>query len=120
MNPQRLIAARKARGITQQQLGEALGENQQNADFAKMRIYRYERGIVVPPYDIVCELAEILDIPECYLYIKDDLFAEQVLILYKNKELRESLLTLLTDKISKIEQYEQIFNTIKNTLSQLK
>ncbi|MDC9616357.1 hypothetical protein PSI19_21435, partial [Xenorhabdus khoisanae] len=59
-------------------------------------------------------------IPECYLYTEDDLFAEQILILYKNKDLRESLLTLLTEKISKVEQYEHVFSLIKNAISQLK
>lgn len=123
MNPKRLVAARKVRGMTQQQLGEALDENKQDkqdADFVRMRISRYERGQVTPPYDIACELAKILDIPECYLYTENDVFAEQVLMLYKNNELEKISLTLLTEKESKIKQYEQIFDVIKNAMSQLK
>ncbi|WP_446471505.1 helix-turn-helix domain-containing protein [Xenorhabdus stockiae] len=121
MNPQRLIAARKARGMTQKELGEALkDEDTQDSNVSKMKIYRYERGIIVPPYSVACELAKILDIPECYLYTEDDLLAEQILNFYKNKNIKESLLTLLTEKTSKVEQYEKVFNIIKDAISQLK
>ncbi len=53
---------------------------------AKQRISQYESGRVSPPFSLVCRLAEVLDVPECYFYVLSDDFARKVMALYKEEK----------------------------------
>ncbi|MDC9615506.1 helix-turn-helix transcriptional regulator [Xenorhabdus khoisanae] len=120
MNPQRLVDARKAKSLSQREVGEALGIA--NKERAKVKISEYERGVLTPPYNIACKIAAILDVPPCYFYIDDDNFADQVLILYRKNfchdhEFENELITTLTTKTRK---YEKAFEEFKNTMESIK
>ncbi|MEQ1966782.1 helix-turn-helix transcriptional regulator [Xenorhabdus nematophila] len=120
MNPQRLVDARKAKKLSQREVGEALGAI--SKEQAKLKISRYERGVLTPPYNVACQIAAILDVPTCYFYIDDDCFAEQVLILYRKNlchgdEFENELITTLTKKT---REYEKAFEDFKNTVEFIK
>ncbi|WP_426577085.1 helix-turn-helix domain-containing protein [Xenorhabdus stockiae] len=122
MNPRRLIDARKAKNLSQREVGEALGAS--SKEQAKLKISRYERGVLSPPYGVACQLATILSVPTCYFYIDDDddIFAEQVLILYKKNlchdhTFEDELITTLT---TKTKEYEKAFEEFKNAMEAIK
>ncbi|WP_426575266.1 helix-turn-helix domain-containing protein (plasmid) [Xenorhabdus stockiae] len=120
MNPQRLIDARKAKKLSQREVGEALEGTSKGR--ARIKISEYERGVLSPPYDVACQLAAILNVPTCYFYInnEDDIFAEQVLMLYRNNfgnGFEKELITTLTKKS---REYEKSFDDLKNTLEDFK
>ncbi|WP_167383300.1 helix-turn-helix domain-containing protein [Xenorhabdus ishibashii] len=110
MNKKRLSDSRKAQGLSQRELGEKLGF--EDEDVAKVTISRYERGIVSPEYKTAHEMAKILDVPLCYFYIEDekDFFAEQVLNLHRtgNTKLEEEL----SIARERIQQYEKALKTV--------
>lgn len=76
----RLRDARLRRGMTQAKLALLLDFEGYNL---KGAISNYETGKHTPAFQIVKTIAKILDYPECYFYIEDDAFAEQVLALYR-------------------------------------
>ncbi|TDB45240.1 XRE family transcriptional regulator [Photorhabdus khanii subsp. guanajuatensis] len=118
MKPQRLIAARKAQNLSQRAVGEALGII--DSEQARKKISRYEKGSVFPTYEVACQIAKILNVPECYFYIDDDFFAEQVLMLYKNNfsdGFENSLIITLKEKN---QEYEQALKDIKRTINSLR
>lgn len=78
----RLKEARKLCGMTQEKLGVMIGIEEATA---RQRISQYELGTHTPKYSLACQLAEILGVPECYFYVKDDEFAKKVLDLYKKE-----------------------------------
>lgn len=49
---------------------------------AYSRLSHDEKGTHKPSFELVCEFARVLNVPECYFYIIDDQFAEDVLKLY--------------------------------------
>ncbi|MDE9484238.1 helix-turn-helix domain-containing protein, partial [Xenorhabdus bovienii] len=114
MNAQRLVKARKEKGLSQRELGEALGT--EDSEQARGKIRRYERGGASPTYKTVCEIAEILNVPECYFYIKDDLFAEQVLLLFKKNLSDETENNLITTLKEKNKQYEKALKNIQKEI----
>ncbi|MGJ0637205.1 helix-turn-helix domain-containing protein [Xenorhabdus bovienii] len=122
MNPHRLLVARKAKGMSQRQLGEALGN--EDSEQARGRIYRYEKGVTSPTYEIARQIAHILDVPASYFYEDDDIFAERILNLYKNNypnnELENSLISVLKDSEEKKKEYEAVLKQIKNAMASLK
>lgn len=75
MLPYRLKEARLRKGISQQKLGVLAGIDEATAS---ARMNQYERGIHVPDFELVCRLAEVLDVPSCYFYTLEDELAEQV------------------------------------------
>ncbi|WP_426575383.1 helix-turn-helix domain-containing protein (plasmid) [Xenorhabdus stockiae] len=120
MNPKRLVDARKAKSLSQREVGEALGVS--NKERAKVKISEYERGVLTPPYDVACQIAAILDVPPCYFYIDDESFAEQVLILHKKNfsddhTFENELITTLT---TKTREYEKAFEEFKNDMEEFK
>nr|BET98683.1 hypothetical protein TCT1_36040 [Xenorhabdus sp. TCT-1] len=120
MNPQRLIDARKAKNLSQREVGETLGVK--DKERARIKISQYERGVLTPPYNVACQLAAIFDVPPCYFYIDDDHFAEQVLILYKKNlchdhTFEDELITTLT---TKTKEYEKAFEEFKNAMEAIK
>ncbi|WP_240042286.1 helix-turn-helix domain-containing protein [Photorhabdus khanii] len=113
-----MIAARKAQSLSQRAVGEALGII--DSEQARKKISRYEKGSVFPTYEVACQIAKILNVPECYFYIDDDFFAEQVLMLYKNNfsdGFENSLIITLKEKN---QEYEQALKDIKRTINSLK
>lgn len=75
----RLREARLKRSMTQAKLALLLDFEGYSLRGA---ISNYETGKYAPSFQIVKSIAKILDYPECYFYIEDDVFAEQVLALY--------------------------------------
>lgn len=72
----RLQTARKAAGLTQQQLGMEIGLE---IDVAATRVNRYERGVHDPDSDTAAKLAARLGLPLAYFYSDNEALAEVVL-----------------------------------------
>lgn len=79
MISKRLKEARLRAKMTQEKLGVMAGIEEATA---YSRLSHYENGTHKPNFELVCEFAKVLDVPECYFYIVDDKFAEDVLMLY--------------------------------------
>ena len=93
--PIRLKAARKAAGLTQQQLGMRLGMEQSTAS---ARMNQYEKGKHAPDYQTMQRIAQELGFPVAYFYCYDDLQAELLrLIANLPKDKQEALLAQLTN-----------------------
>ena len=71
--PVRLKAARKAKRISQKNLGILAGIDEFSAS---ARMNHYEKGKHLPDYETLCRIAKILDVPVPYFYCADDLMAE--------------------------------------------
>lgn len=83
MIPKRLKEARLRAKLTQEKLGVLAGIEEATA---YSRLSHYENGTHKPTFDLVCEFAKVLNVPECYFYTVDDDFAEAVLDLYSRWE----------------------------------
>lgn len=84
----RLQAARKAAGLTQQQLGLDIGLE---IDVAATRINRYERAVHDPDSETAEKLASRLGLPLAYFYSDSEALAEAVLTFARlppNKQLK--------------------------------
>lgn len=79
MITKRLKSARTRAGLTQEQLGVLAGIDESTA---RGRISSYETGAYRPVFETMCLFAKVLNVPECYFYIVDDQFAEEVLQLH--------------------------------------
>lgn len=79
MIPKRLKEARLRAKLTQEKLGVLAGIEEATA---YSRLSHYENGTHKPTFELVCEFARVLDVPECYFYTMDDGFAEAILKLY--------------------------------------
>ncbi|EBG6490189.1 helix-turn-helix transcriptional regulator [Salmonella enterica] len=79
MIPRRLKEARLRAKLTQEKLGVLAGIEEATA---YSRLSHYENGTHKPTFDLVCEFARVLNVPECYFYTVDDDFAQAVLDLY--------------------------------------
>lgn len=67
MNPgMRIRRFRILQGLTQKALGAAVGFPQENAD---IRIAQYESGARTPKYDLLCRMAQTLDVPPSALAV---------------------------------------------------
>ncbi|MDC9591583.1 helix-turn-helix transcriptional regulator [Xenorhabdus sp. XENO-10] len=82
MISKRLVSIRKARKLTQESLGSALELDDSEA--ARTKISHYENERYTPSFDIVCKIADYLDVPESYFYTRDDNFARRILELHKH------------------------------------
>jgi transcriptional regulator with XRE-family HTH domain len=78
--PLRLKSARKAVGITQQQLGIALG---MDPNTASARMNQYEKGKHAPDFLTMKRIAKELDVPVAYFYCEEDVLAELICVLGK-------------------------------------
>ncbi|HCT1747665.1 TPA: helix-turn-helix transcriptional regulator [Salmonella enterica subsp. enterica serovar Corvallis] len=83
MIPKRLKEARQRAKLTQEKLGVLAGIEEATA---YSRLSHYENGTHKPTFDLVCEFARVLNVPESYFYTVDDDFAEAVLDLYSRWE----------------------------------
>ncbi|HHQ4567845.1 helix-turn-helix transcriptional regulator [Aeromonas caviae] len=95
--PIRLKAARKATGLTQQQLGMRLGMEQSTAS---ARMNQYEKGKHAPDYQTMQRIAQELGYPVAYFYCDDELLAELICMMAKlsEEEQRELLQQLSIPK----------------------
>lgn len=75
----RLREARQARGMTQAELGAALGLEDENS--AAPRISRYERGDRMPDEKTMDALASALGLPVAYFHASSDALAETILLM---------------------------------------
>ncbi|HEK1028166.1 TPA: helix-turn-helix transcriptional regulator [Proteus mirabilis] len=82
MVPFRLRYARKMAKLTQTRLGTLAG---MDVASARSRISQYESGLHKPSFEVVCKLAKILNLPECYVYTVNDYLAEDIMKLYREK-----------------------------------
>lgn len=83
MLPKRLKEARLRAKLTQEKLGVLAGIEEATA---YSRLSHYENGTHKPTFELVCEFARVLDVPECYFYTVDDELAELILILWSASE----------------------------------
>ncbi|RSM25001.1 helix-turn-helix domain-containing protein [Aeromonas salmonicida] len=81
--PIRLKAARKAKDLTQQQLGMRLGMEQSTAS---ARMNQYEKGKHAPDYQTMQRIAQELGYPVAYFYCDDELLAELICMMAKLSE----------------------------------
>lgn len=82
MLPKRLKAARKKARLTQEKLGVMAGIDESTA---RSLVSQYESGTYRPTFEMMCSIAKVLNVLECYFYTVDDEFAEAVLGLYAAK-----------------------------------
>lgn len=101
MLTKRLKEARLRAGLSQEKLGILAGIDEASAS---ARMNQYEKGKHTPDFEMACKLAKVLDIPESYLYTKDDLMAE---------------LILKFSNVSKENKIEIINNVTKLTINKL-
>lgn len=82
MVPKRLKAVRDNSGLSQERFLQ-LADVDSVSD--KSQISKYESGKSTPPFEFVVKIAKALDYPEAYFYTIDDVFAESILQLHRNK-----------------------------------
>ena len=82
----RLKSARKAGGLTQQQLGMALG---MEPNTASARMNQYEKGKHAPDFLTMKRIAKELDVPVAYFYCEEDTLAELICVLGTLTEKRQ-------------------------------
>ncbi|MBU3543764.1 helix-turn-helix transcriptional regulator [Polynucleobacter sp. MWH-Mekk-B1] len=95
----RLREARLRANLPQDKLGVLIGLDEGSSS---ARISRYETGIHEPALATAQKLAEILNLPLCYLYCEDDEMAELILVLHalKKSELQKLLRQYEIPKVS--------------------
>jgi len=81
--PSRLKSARKAAGLTQQQLGMALG---MEPNTASARMNQYEKGKHAPDFLTMKRIAKELDVPVAFFYCEEDILSELSCALGKLKK----------------------------------
>ena len=78
--PERLREARAAKGISQKNLGIALG---MDPNTASARMNQYERGKHTPDYQTLKRMADELGVPVAYFFYEDELSGKLVCLLEK-------------------------------------
>jgi transcriptional regulator with XRE-family HTH domain len=87
--PHRLKQARKAKGISQKQLGIQLG---MEPGTASARMNHYEKGKHTPDYATLKAMADELGVPVAYFFCESESTAELLCLLEKmSEEEREEL-----------------------------
>ncbi len=79
--PKRLKEARKAKGLSQKELGILAG---MDTFSASARMNQYEKGVHAPDFKTVKALAKVLSVPTAFLFCEEDALAEEI-IGYKSK-----------------------------------
>lgn len=89
----RLKEARLAADISQKQLGIKAGIDE---FVASARMNQYETGKHIPDYDILKQIAKVLDVPTPYFYTQDKQLAELIHTYGRlNKKQRDALLEFI-------------------------
>jgi transcriptional regulator with XRE-family HTH domain len=65
----RMKEARLRAGLSQERLGVLAGIDEMSSS---ARMNQYERGKHEPDFSLVERVAQVLEVPECYFYCKDD------------------------------------------------
>lgn len=92
----RLSFARKAKGLSQKQLGILAGIDEFSAS---PRINQYEKGKHVPDFATTKRLAAALSFPVTYFYADDESIANLIILFSKSdKELQHHVIKLLEGK----------------------
>jgi len=65
----RMKEARLRAGLSQEKLGVLAGIDEMSSS---ARMNQYERGKHVPDFSLVERVAQVLNVPECYFYCKED------------------------------------------------
>ncbi|EBY7195479.1 XRE family transcriptional regulator [Salmonella enterica subsp. enterica serovar Birkenhead] len=107
----RLKAARKAALMTQTELAKRAGID----ELTVSRISHYETDTHSPNFQQACRFADVLDIPEYYLYCRDDVLATQLLALHK----RYKKFRFNPAEISELEKAEKELKTALETIASL-
>lgn len=107
----RLKSARKAARMTQTELAKRAGID----ELTVSRISHYETDTHSPNFQQACRFAEVLDVPECYLYCRDDVLAEQLLAIHK----RYKKFRLSPTELSELEKAEIELKNVLGTISSL-
>ncbi|WP_351089162.1 helix-turn-helix transcriptional regulator [Shewanella sp. S1-49-MNA-CIBAN-0167] len=87
--PHRLKQARKAKGISQKQLGIQLG---MEPGTASARMNHYEKGKHTPDYTTLKAMADELGVPVAYFFCESESTAELLCLLEKMSEEERALL----------------------------
>ena len=74
--PKRLKEARKARGLSQKELGIRAGIDEFSAS---PRINQYETGKHTPNYSTLTQIADVLKVPVPYFYCEDNRLSQLIL-----------------------------------------
>ena len=82
VNPNLIVLAREATGLTQTELAEKVGINQAN-------ISRIENGFVAPSEEILNKISSILTFPKDFFYEDADMYSPQIHFYRKAKALAE-------------------------------
>lgn len=96
--PSRLKSARKAAGLTQQQLGMALG---MEPNTASARMNQYEKGKHAPDFLTMKRIAKELGVPVAYFYCEEEILAK---LLLKISGLSYEKKTEMLEELSKEEK----------------
>ncbi|STZ63476.1 Helix-turn-helix domain [Moraxella lacunata] len=77
----RFKVARKAKNLTQEQLGIAIGLDE---FVASSRINRYEKGVHLPDLTTLNNIATVLEVPPAYFFADDEL--AQMILAHKKAD----------------------------------
>lgn len=76
--PKRLKEARKAKGLSQKQLGILAGIDPSSAS---PRLNQYEKGIHSPDLNVLRQIAKVLNVPLPYFFCDNDEMAKTIKLL---------------------------------------
>lgn len=107
----RLKSARKAAKMTQTELALRAGID----ELTVSRISHYETDLHNPNFQQACRFADVLGVPECYLYCRDDILAEQLLSIYK----RHKRFRFNPAEITELEQATIQLKALQETMQSL-
>ena len=98
----RLKEARRELNLSQEALGILAGIDE---DSASARMNQYEKGKHEPDFTMVERIAKALNVPESYLYAKDDQAASMLKQLHRmNPSVRKKLIELIQQSILNIKE----------------
>lgn len=110
MYPKRLKEARKKARLTQEKLAEYLGIEGVGAS---TRIANYESGRYEPTFETMQKIAKLLDVPEYYFYVFDDVEASLLLERFRGKSVK----TLSDESINLLKEIELKIKKLNDSLS---
>lgn len=114
MVPKRLVAARKAAGLSQKQLAELIDVDGSNP---RSRLSNYEVGRFTPSFDVIVRISKALDYPECYFYTIDDVLAEKLLQYHRDKN--SNSLNPFYDPQVEVSKYKTSLDETKKKVERL-
>jgi len=99
----RLQAARRAKSLTQEQLGVLTGMDELSAS---ARMNQYERGKHWPHYSTVEKLAQVLGVPAAYFYAGSESEAEMLVLFHQlGSEEQVRFMELLRSAVSERQNF---------------